>query len=356
MWVTVGLFGFYLIKPLFSFRSNKEHKTEVFRNECPELFAAIDDVGEKTGAKKPKHVYLSPGTNACVFFNRSFWSIFFPVRKNLEIGLGLFNSTSIVELKAIMAHEFGHFSQRSMRIVSSIYITNSIIAEMIDNDAWDNMIYKWRKSKWDLLCLTGNLVYWMTYYIQKLTFQMYKFVQKEYLKLSRNMEYNADTIAANSIGKKAFISSLYKVEIISVIDDFYNNILRHMISKNEIVANYETGYKIVEQRIKEYENYDFSEKKFITEDYKHECPSKIKLEQIWSTHPSLDDRVINIERAKGCKTNELDKRPSLLLVNENIRQKIYADKLNSIIEESDAAPATIDNNTFDKFKIGRAHV
>ena len=220
---------------------------------------------------------------------------------------------------------------------------------MIDNDAWDNMIYKWRKSKWDLLCLTGNLVYWMTYYIQKLTFQMYKFVQKEYLKLSRNMEYNADTIAANSIGKKAFISSLYKVEIISVIDDFYNNILRHMISKNEIVANYETGYKIVEQRIKEYENYDFSEKKFITEDYKHECPSKIKLEQIWSTHPSLDDRVINIERAKGCKTNELDKRPSLLLVNENIRQKIYADKLNSIIEESDAAPATIDNNTFDKF-------
>ena len=192
MWVTVGLFGFYLIKPLFSFRSNKEHKTEVFRNECPELFAAIDDVAEKTGAKKPKHVYLSPGTNACVFFNRSFWSIFFPVRKNLEIGLGLFNSTSIVELKAIMAHEFGHFSQRSMRIVSSIYITNSIIAEMIDNDAWDNMIYKWRKSKWDLLCLTGNLVYWMTYYIQKLTFQMYKFVQKEYLKLSRNMEYNAD--------------------------------------------------------------------------------------------------------------------------------------------------------------------
>jgi hypothetical protein len=36
-------------------------------------------------------------------------------KKNLTIGIGLINSTSVGELKTILAHEFGHFSQRSMK-------------------------------------------------------------------------------------------------------------------------------------------------------------------------------------------------------------------------------------------------
>jgi len=35
------------------------------------------------------------------FYNSSFWSMFLPVRKNLEIGLGLVNSINISEFKQL---------------------------------------------------------------------------------------------------------------------------------------------------------------------------------------------------------------------------------------------------------------
>jgi Zn-dependent protease with chaperone function len=37
--------------------------------------------------------------------------MFLPIKKNLQIGLGLVNSLNVSEFKAVMAHEFGHFTQ-----------------------------------------------------------------------------------------------------------------------------------------------------------------------------------------------------------------------------------------------------
>ena len=72
-------------------------------------------------------VFLSTEINACVFFNTTFWSMFFPVRKNLVLGAGLFATTSTEEIKGILAHEFGHFSQESMKIGSVVYTANIVL-------------------------------------------------------------------------------------------------------------------------------------------------------------------------------------------------------------------------------------
>ena len=105
-------FVIYLIKPLFSFKKNlNKERVAVSRKDCPKLFALIESLSNSTGFRMPRHVYLTTAVNACVFYNTGFWSIFLPVRKNLEIGLGLFNSTSIQEVKAVLAHEFGHLIQ-----------------------------------------------------------------------------------------------------------------------------------------------------------------------------------------------------------------------------------------------------
>src|SRR6202012_5732895 len=71
----------------------------------------------------------------------SFWSMFLPVRKNLEIGLGLVNSINISEFKAVMAHEFGNFSQKSMKLGSFVYNVNRVIYNMLyDNQGWSKSI------------------------------------------------------------------------------------------------------------------------------------------------------------------------------------------------------------------------
>lgn len=67
----------------------------------------------------------------------------FTCKKNLQIGLGLINTVSQTELKAILAHEFGHFSQKSMKIGSYVYNVNHIIYNTIYEDtSYNNFIQK----------------------------------------------------------------------------------------------------------------------------------------------------------------------------------------------------------------------
>src|SRR5436190_349521 len=91
-----------------------------------------------------KHIFIFADVNAGVFYHSSFWSMFLPVRKNLEIGLGFVNSVNISEFKAVMAHEFGHFSQRSMKLGSFTYNVNKVIYNMLyDNNSYSSFLQKW---------------------------------------------------------------------------------------------------------------------------------------------------------------------------------------------------------------------
>jgi hypothetical protein len=173
---------------LFSFTRSKEadDSVEIKREDCPELFMVIDDIVKHTGCKKPKHVYLSVDVNACVFFNSSFWSIFFPVRKNLKIGLGLFEGLNIDELKSILAHEFGHFSQKSMKIGSTVYVINQVLYNMTyTQDFWDKMLDAWCSSSYSPWAITGGLTRWFTNGVKRMNVSMYRFVERGYRKLSR---------------------------------------------------------------------------------------------------------------------------------------------------------------------------
>jgi len=71
------MLSIYLIKPLFTLKKDRnESRVEVFESECPKLFAMIQDIATKTKCKMPKHVYLTPEVNACVFYDTSFCSNF----------------------------------------------------------------------------------------------------------------------------------------------------------------------------------------------------------------------------------------------------------------------------------------
>ena len=123
---------FFLVKFIFAVTKNENpSRIEIFEADQPALFEFIRKLSNETKTPFPKKIFISPDVNACVFYNSSFWSMLFPVRKNLEIGLGLVNSINISELKAVIAHEFGHFSQRSMKLGSFTYNVNRIIYNML---------------------------------------------------------------------------------------------------------------------------------------------------------------------------------------------------------------------------------
>src|SRR5690348_2582185 len=123
---------YFLFKFLFkSSTVNRSAMKEITEKEHPMLFDFLERVARETQTRFPKKAYVSPHVNAFVFYNSNSWSMFLRVRQNLNIGLGLVNCVRISEFKAIIAHEFGHFSQKSMALGSYVYNVHPIIHDML---------------------------------------------------------------------------------------------------------------------------------------------------------------------------------------------------------------------------------
>ena len=351
VWIIAAMVGFYLIKPLFKFtKSNNPKRLEITEQECPQLFQLIRETARKTGCKMPKHVYLSPDVNACVFYNTSFWSIFFPVRKNLEIGLGLFDRLNVSELQSIIAHEFGHFAQNSMKVGSAVYITNTILYNLVcTDDGWDNRINRMRLSDYAFLRYAGYPTYWITNLIGKNTRGMYRFVQKGYLKLSRQMEFDADKVACELVGTQAFVSAMSKLDIMSFEDDQYRNMLSSLLQENKIVTHIFRTKQISSDSILRYGWPQVSHTTILSEPHAtNKVSSKLQMDNIWDSHPSTLDRI---KQAKDIKINKsIDTTSAWELVPQVLQDKM-SEHLLQLISTNRENLTPIQEDEFQSFII-----
>ena len=134
MWLFCIEMGIYLIKPLFGLEDNRINSNpQISKKDSPELFAMIREIADATKNKMPQHVYLSPVVNASVSYSSSsLWSVFFPSGKDLTIGIGLLYGLNKSEIKAIIGHEFGHFSQETMRFAVMTSRLMLVVSALID--------------------------------------------------------------------------------------------------------------------------------------------------------------------------------------------------------------------------------
>ncbi|MFP9099332.1 M48 family metallopeptidase [Flavobacterium sp. RHBU_24] len=293
--VGVGLLTlFFLIK--FMFTRNKTDLsgfTEITRNEEPGIFALIDSVVEQAGTDFPKKVYISHEVNASVFYDSGFWSMFLPVRKNLHIGLGLMNTVTVDELKGIIAHEFGHFSQRSMKVGSYVYNVNYIIHNMLyQNEGYTNIVSKLANihAAMSLPIIAGMRI---VYGIQLTLQQVYKVVNISYMALSREMEFHADEVAANIAGPQTLITSLVRMELASKslneIYSFYGNRASQNLKPQNIFPKQFFAMSVL---AKEFDLPFKDGLPLLT--YEHGSrfnKSKIEIGTQWMSHPSNKDRI-----------------------------------------------------------------
>lgn len=295
--VVTGLFVlFFLIKFLFtSTKTDRSQMVEVKEPDLPQLFHFIRAITEEVGAPFPKKIFLSPEVNASVFYNSSFWSMFFPVKKNLVIGLGLVNSISLREFQAVMAHEFGHFSQKSMRLGSYIYNVNRAIHNMLfDNDGYQNALNQ--------LAQTGS---WMGIFsiittaiingIQVILQKVYEIVNRQYRSLSRQMEFHADSVAVYVAGGEAITSSLKRIEFGDMAFNSLLSTYEGWASEKLFASNLYPQHSTVMKQI--------SDDLGITGPSEQTLPDpdslvvlekfhqEVKIEDQWASHPRLDQRA-----------------------------------------------------------------
>lgn len=315
--VGVGLAGtgifvfFFIIKFLFKKHINdRSYLSEIKRSDEPELFKMIDEIVKEAETNFPKKVYLSYDVNASVFYDSSFWSMFFPIQKNLTIGVGLINTTTKQELKAILSHEFGHFSQRSMKVGSYVYNVNQIIFNLVNDDAsYRNSIEKFASFS-GYFSIFASLAIFFTSKTQWVLAKMYSYVNIRHMALSREMEFHADEVAANISGSISLEESLLRLELAS---NSYNNVINFYearISKNQSSKNiYREQFFVMNFLAEQTEletKYDLPHVKLAESGLFNK--SKLNIENQWASHPSTEDRVAKLRQLNIVK--ETDNRPA----------------------------------------------
>ena len=97
--------------------------------EHPKLFAMIGDVASATSQEPPAEVYLVNEVNAWVAQRGG--TMGFGGRRAMGIGLPLLELLSEEELRAVLAHEFGHYVGGDTRLGPWIYHTRAAIGRTL---------------------------------------------------------------------------------------------------------------------------------------------------------------------------------------------------------------------------------
>lgn len=307
----VGVMIFiFLVKFIFTVtRVDRTGSIEVTEAEQPVLFAFIRQVAADSMAPFPKKIFLSSDVNAFVSYDSSFWSMFFPVRKNLTIGLGLVNSVNLSEFKAVLAHEFGHFSQRSMKLGSYVYNVNRILYNMLyDNTGFSKMLQGW-SSIHDVFALFTRLTILIARGIQAILGGMYGLLNKKYSGLSLQMEYHADAVAAGVSGSESLVTALRRLDLAG------SGFQMSLQECDEMVAHKKRNVNIYplqahcmtliarDNNLPLRDGLPYVTDQFLTEQNQR----RVIIKDQWASHPPTEDRVkalrsYNIEAIENTKS------------------------------------------------------
>jgi Zn-dependent protease with chaperone function len=205
--------GAFMVKAIFSVKNAKPTDLhEITAQEQPRLFAFLFELADAAGAPRPHKVFLSARVNAAVFYDLSLFNLIFPSKKNLEIGLALVNTVSLGEFRAVLAHEFGHFAQRSMAVGRWVYVAQQIATHLVTRrDALDDFLVTLGNIDLRVRVVVGavQLVIWS---IRSLVESLFNAVILMQRALSREMEMQADLVAVSLTGSDALIHALHRLQ------------------------------------------------------------------------------------------------------------------------------------------------
>ena len=338
----------FLLKFIFkSHKTDLSHLVEIKETEEPQLYMMIREIVFEVGTRFPKKVYLAPNVNAAVFYNSNFWSMFLPVKKNLQIGLGLVNTVTKEELRAILAHEFGHFSQRTMKIGSYVYNVNQVIHNMLyDNESYEKLIEKWADFSY-YFSLFVIIAVKINVGIQWILRKLYEIVNKSYMGLSREMEFHADEIAASVTGYKPLTKSLLRLAIadnsFGYVLDFYNG----KISDNLKSENLYHDQSSVIHFLSEENNLKMTNNlpELTLEEQSKFDKSKLIIKDQWASHPSIKERIERLEKTGYKKDHHSEDLANTLFTDIIGLQKQITNKLFEAVEY----PGEVDIISAEKF-------
>lgn len=289
---------FFLVKFLFaSSEGTQDIGIQINESDEPQLFEFIRRVANEVGTHFPRKIFLVPDVNASVFYSSSFWSLFIPTRKNLNIGLGLVNSLNISEFKAVLAHEFGHFSQKSMRLGSYVYYVNQVIFNMLyQNNGWISAA----NSIANIQAILSFFVQVAAYIVQGVQWVlrgMYSIVNRRYLSLSRAMEFHADTISASVSGSNNLTQALRQIELGMMTYQQVIQKCNELLASERAPLNCYVGQRVEAAHFADVHRLPLHQGlPFVTREFmENRQPARVNFKNQWASHPTREEREDNLQ-------------------------------------------------------------
>lgn len=357
--ISLGIMFFiFLIKFLFSKHTDENpYRLQIYQEDHPELFKMIKEISSSVGTQYPRKVFLRHDVNASVFYDSSFWSLFFPVKKNLDIGLGLINSVNQAELKAVLAHEFGHFSQRSLKLGSYVYTVNNVIYNLVyDYDKWDRTLEGWANAGGVFgffALITFKLVELVRFVLRK----SYNLINIPYMSLSREMEFHADNIAASVAGKENMISALRRIEFCDIAFNQTLNNLSALAVNQKLSKNIYLNHKHEILKLSEYFNLKIENglPLILNKDLDvNTVKPRVIFKDQWASHPSREEREKRISNVNELNSNPLQKSDSWSILNNyQVSQEKVTENLYSVNYGDLSDFKLIDNDEYIKYNASK---
>ena len=199
---------------------DKNMHVEITADEQPVFFAFIERLTDELGAPMPSRVYVTPEVTAAMISEVSLVNLFVPPRKNLLVGLGLVNALNLSEFKAVMGHEFGHFSQKTSRLHAYVSLTTRVMLNLLTGQDWlDRMILtagRHARHAQNASGLFALAFAWgiggPVWVIKRGLFLLFKAINFAALSLSRKNEFHADRIAVSVAGSNAIVHALARLD------------------------------------------------------------------------------------------------------------------------------------------------
>ena len=159
----------------------------------PRLFKELDAVAGAVSQAMPAEVYLVPDVNAWVSSRGGVMG--FGSRRVMGLGLPLLQILTVTQLRAVLAHEFGHYHGGDTALAPWVYKTRIAIVRTLGR-------------------LRSNLIQKPFIWYAKLFLRITNAV-------GRRQEYSADALAAEVVGAQPLIAGLKTVQRAACAFDTY---------------------------------------------------------------------------------------------------------------------------------------
>lgn len=247
------------------------------RDSAPELWAVVRELAAAVQTRPPDEIWLVAQVNAAVTEDTRLLGLV-GGRRRLVIGLPLLHGLTVSQLRAVLAHELGHYSLRHTRLTAVAYRGHLAVATTIRQISAANPM------SWTL----------------KLYARLFLLVQRS---VSRRQERDADLAAVRLAGRGATASALRELRVIA---DAYRFFATEYVGPGPDTgiapADLFGGFaQLLAARVDELDQLRATQ------------PAD-EPRSAWRTHPPLPQRLATIAKARQRAEPPQDRRPAVVLV------------------------------------------